>query len=46
MGLKSQFQIGMKQRSNRKKKRKKLALKGSNLNEYFYGKYYIKQAPQ
>ena len=46
MGRKSQFQIGMKQRVNRKKKRNKLAAKGSDLNEYFYGKYYIKATPQ
>ena len=44
MGLKSQFQMGMKQRVGRKKKRDKLTAKGANLNEYFYGKYYIKAA--
>lgn len=42
MGLKSQFQIGMKQRKKRKKARNSLTAKGKDLNEYFYGKYYIK----
>ena len=42
MGLKRQFQIGMKQRQNRKKRRKHLAAKGENADKYFYGKYYIK----
>lgn len=42
MGLKSQFQIKMKQGQKRKKARKKLTGKGENLNEYYYGKYYIK----
>ena len=42
MGLKSQFQIGMKQRKKRKAKRDKLTKKGANIADYFYGKYYIK----
>ncbi|MDP2913599.1 MAG: hypothetical protein Q8N91_06305 [Candidatus Omnitrophota bacterium] len=46
MGLKSQFQIKMKQAQKRKKKRKKLAAKGQPLNEYFYGKYVIKLGTQ
>jgi len=44
MGLKSRFQIRMKQAGKRKKKRAKLAAKGQNLSEIFYGKYYIKTA--
>ena len=43
MGQSSQYQIGMKQRQKRQKSRKKLAAKGENLTEYYYGKYYIKQ---
>jgi len=42
MGLKSQYQMKIKQRQKRQKSRKKLAAKGENLNEYYYGKYYIK----
>jgi hypothetical protein len=42
MGLRSQFQINMKQRQKRKKKRKAMAAKGQNLSEYYYGKYYVK----
>ena len=42
MGLKKQFQIGMKQRIKRKKKRDHLAAKGNDLKDCFYGKYYIK----
>ena len=42
MGLKSQFQIKMKQRQKRKKTRRQLSAKGQNLNEYFYGKFYLK----
>jgi len=42
MGLKSQYQVGMKQREKRKKKRNRLAAKGGNTSEYFYGKYYLK----
>jgi hypothetical protein len=41
MALKKQFQIGMKQRERRKKRRKRLSTKGQNLNDFFYGKYYI-----
>jgi len=44
MGLKSRYQISRKQRLTRKAARKKLAAKGANLNEYFYGKFYIKSA--
>jgi len=42
MGLKSQFQIKMKQAKKRKARRKHLTAKGQNPNEYFYGRYYIK----
>ena len=45
MGLKSQYQIRMKQRCGRKKKRKKLLAKKENLADYFYGKYYLKVEP-
>ncbi len=43
MGLKSQYQISRKQRLKRKSARKKLVAKGANLDEYFYGRYYIKE---
>lgn len=42
MGQKSQFQIGMKQREKRKKKRARLAKKGQDIKEYYYGKYFLK----
>jgi len=42
MGLKSKYQIGLKQREKRKKQRAKLAAKGGNVNDVYYGKYYIK----
>jgi hypothetical protein len=42
MGLKSQRQIGMKQREKRKKKRAKITKKGQNLQDFYYGKYYLK----
>ena len=44
MGLKSQYQISRKQRFKRKDARKKLAAKGANLAEYYYGKFYLKSA--
>jgi hypothetical protein len=44
MGLKSQYQIRRQQRLKRKNSRKKLAARGSNLTEYYYGKYYVKAA--
>ncbi|MCX5686894.1 MAG: hypothetical protein NTW09_05515 [Candidatus Omnitrophica bacterium] len=46
MGLKSQYQVGMKQREKRKKKRVKLAAKGQNASDYFYGKYYLKSGKE
>ena len=42
MGLKSRYQISRKQRIKRKVTRKKLTAKGANLNDYYYGKYYLK----
>ena len=42
MGLKSQYQISMKQAKKRKKARKKLTAKGENLTNYYYGKFYLK----
>ena len=42
MGLKSQYQVSMKQAAKRKKKRRKMAAKGTDVKDYFYGKYYIK----
>ncbi len=42
MGLKKQFQTKMKQRVKRKKARQKLTAKGQNLNDYYYGKYFVK----
>jgi hypothetical protein len=44
VGLKSQYQIKMKQREKRRKARKKMAAKGENPNDYFYAGYYIKSA--
>lgn len=42
MGQKSQYQIKRQQRLVRKKSRKKLASKGANLTDYYYGRYYLK----
>lgn len=42
MGLKKQYQIGIKQRQRRKKRRIQLAKKGENINDYFYSGFYIK----
>jgi len=42
MGQKTQYQIGMKQREKRKKRRVRLAKKGQNLQDFFYGKYFLK----
>ena len=42
MGLRTQRQMKLKQAIKRKAKRKRLTAKGENLNEYFYGKYYLK----
>ena len=42
MGLKSQYQVGMKQRQKRKKKRDKLAAKGLKTSDYFYGKFSLR----
>ena len=42
MGQKSQYQIGRKQRIKRKKARKQLVAKGRNVDEFYYGRYFIK----
>jgi hypothetical protein len=42
MGQKSRYQIGMKQREKRKKARKKMAAKGQNIDQYYYGKFCLK----
>jgi hypothetical protein len=42
MGLRTQRQMKMKQAMKRKAKRKHLTAKGANLNDYYYGKYYLK----
>jgi hypothetical protein len=42
MGLKSQFQMRMKQRLKRKKKRKRLTAKGLKVDDFLYGRYYLK----
>jgi hypothetical protein len=42
MSLKKQFQLKMKQKKKRKKERKKILAKGQDVNEYFYGRYYLK----
>ena len=42
MGQSSRYQIHRKQRLKRKDSRKKLTVKGENLANYYYGKYYIK----
>jgi len=42
MGLRTQRQIKLKQGIKRKARRKRLTTKGENLNDYFYGKYYLK----
>jgi len=42
MGQKSRYQVGRKQRFKRRDARKKLAAKGEDTKEYYYGKYYLK----
>ena len=44
MGQRTQNQMKLKQAIKRKAKRKRLTAKGENLNEYFYGKYYLKMS--
>ena len=46
MGLRSQFQMRMKQSKKRKKKRARLTAKGENLSDYFYGKFYLKSGKE
>ena len=45
MSLKSQFQMKAKQRKKRIKSRKDLVAKGQKLEDFYYGKFYLK-APQ
>lgn len=40
--MKSQFQVKARQAVKRKAKRAKLAKKGQDLKEIYYGKYYLK----
>ena len=42
MGQKSQYQVKMRQRTKRKKSRDRLVKKGENLEQFYYGKFYIK----
>ena len=44
MGQKTQYQMKLKQRQKRIKRRKRITAKGQNLNDYFYNKYYLKSA--
>lgn len=44
MGQKSQYQVKLKQRIKRKKKRGNLVKKGQNLTDFYYGKFYLKGA--
>jgi hypothetical protein len=44
VGLKSQNQIKMKQREKRKKSRDRLTKKGAKLEDYYYGRFYLKSA--
>lgn len=46
MGLKSQYQVSMKQRQKRKKKRNKLTAKGKTVSDYLYGKYCLKSGKE
>jgi len=41
MGLTKRAQIKLKQKFKRRKKRKRLSNHSQDLNDYFYGKYYI-----
>jgi hypothetical protein len=45
MSTKQKIQIKIKQRLKRRKIRKKLAQLGLNPNDYFYGKYLVKDLP-
>lgn len=42
MGLRSQFQVKMKQAAKRKKKRQNITGNGKDLKDFYYGKYYLK----
>ena len=43
MGQKRRYQLGMQQRTKRKKARARLAKKGEKIESYYYGGFYIKQ---
>ena len=42
MGQKTQYQMKLKQAKVRKKRRQRIEAKGGKMDEYFYGKYYLK----
>jgi len=42
MGLKSQYQMRQKIKAKRKKRRDRMAKKGEDLKEVYYGKFFIK----
>lgn len=42
MGLKSQYQVKIRQAKKRKKTRAQITKKGENLNDYYYNKFYLK----
>lgn len=44
MGQKKQYQVGSKQRVKRKKNRAQLLKKGAKLEDFYYGKFYLKAA--
>jgi hypothetical protein len=46
MSTKQKIQIKIKQRLKRRKIRKKLIQLGLNPNDYFYGKYLVKELPK
>lgn len=42
MGHRTQYQKGVQQRLRRKKRRDRMAKKGVNLADVYYGKFYVK----
>ncbi len=42
MSMKQQFQIKAKQRKKRIKTRKNLVAKGQKIEDFYYGKFYLK----
>jgi hypothetical protein len=42
MGLKSQYQVKIRQAKKRKKARQQIAKKGLNLTDFYYNKFYLK----